>query len=72
MKRTTAAVKRDLVEVLNKMSLNDDTITGNQKKSLKKQLNDNAISILNSSVDFPSPLSITYFKSIFFIYFNFF
>jgi flagellar basal body-associated protein FliL len=64
MKRTTAT-KRDLVEVLNNMSLNDTT-TGNQKKSLKQQLDDNATSILkNCSVDYIFPLNITYFKSIF-------
>jgi len=67
MKRTTTA-KRDLVEILNNMYLRD-TLTGNQKKSNRQQLDDNATNILNNCENNISPLNITYFKSIFLIFF---
>jgi uncharacterized protein YeeX (DUF496 family) len=63
MKRTTP-VKRDLVEILNKLYQTNIPI-GNQKKSCKKQLDDNAKNIRDNGNQIISPKNIKYFIGIF-------
>jgi hypothetical protein len=66
-----AARNHQKIALLSSMVV-DNTITTSQVLSNRTILFNNALSILNGSVDVPGPLDMNYFTSNFFFFFFFF